>query len=105
MNAKTIILTVSVLLGGLSGRAQDAMTAQPDSLGRVEQLREATVAARRELVTSDADKLTYNVEADPQAAGSSLIDILRRVQMVSVNGEEKVLLNGSTDYKVLVRRM
>ena len=102
MNAKTIILTASVLLAGLSGRAQDAMTAQPDSLGRVERLREATVAARRELVTSDADKLTYNVEADPQAAGSSLIDILRRVPMVSVNGEEKVLLNGSTDYKVLV---
>ena len=102
MNAKTIILTASVLLAGLSGRAQDAMTAQPDSLGRVERLREATVGARRELVTSDADKLTYNVEADPQAAGSSLIDILRRVPMVSVNGEEKVLLNGSTDYKVLV---
>ena len=102
MNAKTIILTASVLLAGLSGRAQDAMTAQPDSLGRVERLREATVAARRELVTSDADKLTYNVEADPQAAGSSLIDILRRVPMVSVNGEEKVLLNGSADYKVLV---
>ena len=102
MNAKTIILTASVLLTGLSGRAQDAMTAQPDSLGRVERLREATVAARRELVASDADKLTYNVEADPQAAGSSLIDILRRVPMVSVNGEEKVLLNGSTDYKVLV---
>ena len=101
MNAKTIILPAAILLAGLSARAQDP-AAQPDSLDRVEQLREATVAARRELVSSDADKLTYNVEADPQAAGSSLIDILRRVPMVSVNGEEKVLLNGSTDYKVLV---
>ena len=88
MNAKTIIFMGTALLAGLSARAQDAMTAQPDSLGRVERLREATVAARRELVTSDADKLTYNVEADPQAAGSSLIDILRRVPMVSVNGED-----------------
>ena len=86
MNAKTIILTASVLLAGLSARAQEPVAEQPDSLGRVEQLREATVAARRELVTADADKLTYNVEADPQAAGSSLIDILRRVPMVSVNG-------------------
>ena len=102
MDTKTIILTAATLLAGLAARAQEPITARPDSLGRVEVLREATVATRRELVTSDADKLTYNVEADPQASGSSLIDIMRRVPMISVNGEEKVLLNGSTDYTVLV---
>ena len=102
MNAKTVILTAAALLAGLAARAQDPVTEQPDTLGKVEQLKEAAVTARRELVTADADKLTYNVEADPLSAGSNLIDILRNVPMLSINGDEEVLLNGSKDYKVLV---
>ena len=102
MKTKTIILTAAALLAGLAARAQDPVTEQPDTLGKVEQLKEAAVTARRELIKTDADKLTYNVEADPMSAGSSLIDIIRNIPMLSVNGEEEVLLNGSTDYKVLV---
>ena len=102
MNAKTVILTAAALFAGLAARAQDPVTEQPDTLGKVEQLGEATVTARRELITADADKLTYNVEADPLSAGSNLIDILRNVPMLSINGDEEVLLNGSKDYKVLV---
>ena len=65
MNAKTVILTAAALLAGLAAGAQDPVTEQPDTLGKVEQLGEATVTARRELIMADADKLTYNVEADP----------------------------------------
>ncbi|MBQ8062120.1 MAG: TonB-dependent receptor [Bacteroidales bacterium] len=102
MNAKTIILTAAALFAGLAARAQDPEAAKPDTLGKVEQLKEAAVIARRELITADADKLTYNVQADPQAEGSNLIDILRNVPMLSINGDEEVLMNGSKDYKVLV---
>lgn len=102
MNAKTVILTAAALFSGLAARAQDPVTEQPDTLGRVEQIKEAAVIARRELISADADKLTYNVEADPLSAGSNLIDILRNVPMLSINGDEEVLLNGSKDYKVLV---
>ena len=102
MNAKTVILTAAALFAGIAARAQDPVTEQPDTLGKVEQLKEAAVIARRELVTTDADKLTYNVEADPLSAGSNLIDILRNVPMLSINGDEEVLLNGSKDDKVLV---
>ena len=102
MNAKTVILTAAALFAGLSARAQDPQTAQPDSLGKPEQLKEAAITARRERITTDADKLTYNVAADPLAEGGNLIDILRNVPMLSINGDEEVLLNGSKDYKVLV---
>ena len=102
MNAKTIILTAAALVIGIAAMAQEPETAQPDSLGTVQKLKEATVVARQELIKNDADKLTYNVQADPLAEGGNLIDILRNVPMLSINGEDKVLLNGSTDYKVLV---
>ncbi len=103
MTRKTFLLVASALLAGFAAPAQEAETTPPDSLGTVRQIDEAaTVTARRELIRTDADKLTYDVSADPQAAGSNLIDLLRRVPMLSVNAEEQVLLNGSKDYKVLV---
>lgn len=102
MNAKTIILTAAALVIGIAARSQEPEIAQPDSLGTIQKLKEAIVVARQELIKTDADKLTYNVQADPMAEGGNLIDILRNVPMLSINGEDKVLLNGSTDYKVLV---
>lgn len=102
MNTQKIFLTAIALLAGIASRAQEPETAQPDSLGTVQKLKEATVVARQEQIKNDADKLTYNVQADPQAEGGNLIDILRNVPMLSINGEDKVLLNGSSDYKVLV---
>lgn len=102
MNTQKIFLTAIALLTGIASLAQEPETAQPDSLGTVQKLKEATVVARQELIKNDADKLTYNVQADPQAESGNLIDILRNVPMLSINGEDKVLLNGSSDYKVLV---
>lgn len=117
MNVKTLlIIAAASLAAGISANAREADITYADSTGTVRPLEAArkdstetvrhldaaTVTARRELIKTDADKLTYNVQADQLAEGGSLLDILRKVPMLSVNGEEKVLLNGSEDYKVLV---
>jgi len=102
MDKKTFLLLASALLAGFAARAQEAVSAPADSLSAVQRLEAAAVSGRRERIRSDADKLTYDVSSDPEAAGSNLIDILRRVPMLSVSADEQVLLNGSKDYKVLV---
>lgn len=117
MNVKTLlIIAAASLAAGISANAREAEITYADSTGTVRPLEAArkdstetvrhldaaTVTARRELIKTDADRLTYNVQADPLAEGGSLLDILRKMPMLSVNGEEKVLLNGSEDYKVLV---
>ena len=58
MKTKTIIITASVLIAGISARAQEPETSQPDSLGNVQKLKESTVVTRQELIKTDADKLT-----------------------------------------------
>ena len=102
MYKRSFILTLSALLATVASMAQVPDTALADSLGKVEQLKEATVSSKRDLITTDADKLTYNVEADPMTEGSNLIDIIRNIPMLSINGDDEVLMNGSKDYKVLV---
>lgn len=101
MRVKNIVIAAITLIAALSARGQNPEKIQSDSLKTV-QLKEAVVVARRDLVTSDADKITYNVQADPLAQGGNLIDVIRNIPMLSVNGEDNVLLNGSSDYKVLV---
>lgn len=66
------------------------------------QIKEVTVVGVKPLIKNDADKLTYNLESDPQTASSALVDIIRKVPMLSVDGEDVVRLNGDTNFKVLV---
>ena len=97
---KFLFILTAVLQAAIAGAQQVDTTGFYSE--RRDTLKAAAVTVRRDLVTADADKLTYNVQADPKAEGSNLIDILRTVPMLSVNGDEEVLLNGSNDYKVLV---
>lgn len=60
------------------------------------------VTVQKPIVTADAEKLTYSVEDDPEASTSTLEDIIRKVPQLSLNADGKVLMNGQSDYKILV---
>lgn len=68
----------------------------------VETLDEVAVTAKKPLVRVEAGKIAYSVEDDPQAASSTASEMLRKVPMLSVDGEGNVSLAGSTNFKVYV---
>lgn len=63
-------------------------------------LSEVTVTAQRQLVTAEIDRLTYDVQADADSKTSNVLDMLRKVPMVSVDGKDDVLVKGSSSFKV-----
>jgi hypothetical protein len=65
-------------------------------------LQEVEVTAGKKLVKQDIDKLTYDVEADPESQTAIVLDILRKVPMVTVDAEDNIKLKGSGNFKVLV---
>jgi len=65
-------------------------------------LKEVSVSVQRPLVKVDADKITYNVESDPDSQTSNALDMLRKVPLVTVNSEDEVTLNGQSNFKVLI---
>ena len=67
-----------------------------------EQLDGVEIVVQKPLVTHTAEKLTYEVENDPQSATSTLEQILRKVPQLSIDTEGKVLINGESNYKILV---
>ncbi len=68
----------------------------------VEVLEGAVKTELRTLVKMDVDKMTYKVEDDVDAKSSTVLDMLRKVPMVSVDGEDNITVNGSSSFQVLV---
>jgi len=65
-------------------------------------LQEVEVTAEKMLVTQDIDKISYNVEADPESKTMTALDMLRKVPLLTVDAEDNIKMNGSRSYKVLV---
>lgn len=60
------------------------------------------VVAQKPLVKSDIDKLEYNIEDDPESKSSTVIEMLRKVPLVTVDGQDNISVNGSSNFKVYV---
>ncbi|MDR0581872.1 MAG: TonB-dependent receptor family protein [Prevotellaceae bacterium] len=67
-----------------------------------QQLEEVVVSAQKVLVKVDLDKITYSMEDDPEAAANNVLDMMRKVPMVTLDGDENVQLKGATDFKYYI---
>ncbi len=66
------------------------------------ELDELNVTAQRPLVRVEIDKLTYSAKDDPEASTSNVLDLLRKVPLVTVDGEDEIQLKGSSNFKIYV---
>ena len=77
-------------------------------LGRIlmseatEMLKGVEVVAQKPLVKAEMDKVTYSMEDDPDSKTNSTLEMLRKVPLVTVDGEENIQVNGSSNFKVHV---
>lgn len=60
------------------------------------------VVAQKPLVKADIDKIEYNIEDDPDAQSNTILEMLRKVPLVTVDGEDNIKVNGSSSFKVYV---
>ncbi|MDF9830554.1 outer membrane receptor protein involved in Fe transport [Parabacteroides sp. PF5-6] len=65
-----------------------------------QRIAEVTVTAQKPLVKVEIDKIVYSLEDDPEAQTNNTLDMLRKVPMVTVDGEDKIQLKGSSNYKI-----
>lgn len=63
-------------------------------------LKGATVKAARRLVKSDMGKLSYDIQHDKESKAKSLFEMLRKVPLVTIDGEDNVLVKGSSSYRI-----
>ncbi len=66
------------------------------------QIKGIEIIAEKPLVKVEADKITYSAESDPETKTISALDMLRKVPLVSVDGDDNIQVKGSGNFKVLL---
>lgn len=68
-------------------------------------LKGVEIVAQKPLVKMEVDKMSYNVAEDEDAKANTVLDMLRKVPMVTVDGQDNISVNGSSSFKVYVDGM
>ena len=77
-----------------------AQKTEPADTVKGQTLDEVVVAQRRKLIKNDIDKLTYDVQHDKTAQTKTTLEILKKIPLVTVDGQENIRVQGSTSFKV-----
>jgi len=94
-NKSILLFTACISATALS--AQN--TTKTDST-KTQKLEEVVVAQRRQLIKNDIDKLTYDVQHDKTAQTKTTLEVLKKIPLVTVDGQENIRVQGSTSFKV-----
>lgn len=104
MAAKAFLLTaiglglpIRICAQGVSAEKADTMVVFP-----TQNLEEVVIVHQAPIVKLKNDKVTYQVSNDVESKTRSVLDILRKVPMVTVDGRNNIMVNGSAQFKVYV---
>ena len=90
---------ISLLIGELNTNFDlGRITLSPST----EQLNEVTIQAKREIVSADLDKKTFNIEDNIAQSGGSVLDAMKAMPGITVDQGGKVMLRGSDKVSVLI---
>ena len=87
----------------MTATAQDVTTTENDSIDDIEmsiQLKDLEVVTQRQLIKTEIDRVSYDVQADAESKTRTAMDMLRKVPLVTVDGEENIRVKGGTSYRI-----
>lgn len=65
-------------------------------------LKEVTVTATKQIVKQEVDRISYDLQADPESKVFSVLDMMRKVPLLSLDADNNILLKGNSDFKILI---
>ena len=77
-----------------------AQEATKSDTTKTQKLKEVVVTHQKQLIKNDIDKLTYNVKDDVTAQTKNTLEVLKKVPFVTVDGQDNIKVQGSTNFKV-----
>ena len=100
MNKQTIIIALLALVGMTAMAQTDSTSVKNDSVTWSQSLDGVTVTAQRQLIKQEIDRVGYDVQADEDSKTENVLDMLRKVPMVTIDGEDNILVKGNSNYKI-----
>src|ERR1700743_2459251 len=50
----------------------------------------------------EGDRISYDVQADPESKALTALDMMRKVPLLSVDANDNIKMKGSSNYKILI---
>lgn len=69
---------------------------------KTKQLKEIVVMADKPIIRQEVDRISYNLQADPESKTNNVMEMMRKVPLLSVDAEDNILLKGDANYKILI---
>jgi hypothetical protein len=73
-----------------------------DPIRATRELREAIVTAFRPAIHQEIDRISYDVQADPENKSNDALEMLRKVPMITVDGNDNIQLKGSNNFLIFL---
>ncbi len=99
------IACLSLLLIAKAGIATaqtkaDSASVSSDSITWSKELEGIVVKAQKQLIKQEIDRIGYDVQADGESKTQTVMDMLRKVPMVTVDGQDNIMVKGNSSYKI-----
>ncbi|TDO21749.1 outer membrane beta-barrel family protein [Pedobacter duraquae] len=65
-------------------------------------LNEVNITAAKPVIKQEIDRISYDMQADPESKVSTVLDMMRKIPLLSVDADDKIQLKGSGNYKILI---
>lgn len=69
---------------------------------KTNQLKEVVVLADKPIIKQEVDRISYDLQADPESKTNNVLEIMRKVPLLSVDADDNILLKGDANYKILI---
>jgi ferric enterobactin receptor len=69
---------------------------------RVNNLKEVEIKGDRPIIQQKADRLIYDMQADPESKVNNVLSMIHKIPYLSVDVDDNVLLKGSSSFKILI---
>lgn len=100
MNGIIMLTLVSSAISTQNTVVSDSVPS--DSVPVSIELDDLVVTAKKDIIKSDGAKLTYSMQEDESSKGLSLLDALRKIPMVTVDGQDNIRINGQSNFKIYI---
>ena len=95
-----VLLLLLVARGGIATAQTDSTNVKNDSITWNQELEGIVVKAQKPLVKQEIDRIAYDVQGDEESKTQTVMDMLRKVPMVNVDGQDNILVKGNSNYKI-----
>lgn len=65
-------------------------------------LNEVSIVGSKPIIKQEPDRIVYDTQADPESKVLTVLDMMRKVPLLSVDADDNVKLKGTGNYRILI---